>query len=313
MGYLEDGKAGLWWSLGDAMHDETSTYGGGAVQVPIVPPELEALALSMNMNTAVRKAVFYVLLTSNDFLDAFDKLVKLSLSAKQGRQIILVVIDCAIAEKVFNPFYLHLATKLLTSSRPHRTAFRYAMWDRFRMLSSMSSSERLNLAKLLGYCVGSGAVSLAVVKAAEFGSLTRSQLLFFRIVFTIVFLNFSSSEVSTTFTRIADVEGLEFFRQDVVFFLKSLFFPKKGKKGKKGKGKGGAAELMLETMSKSTPLSLKVMMSTVKPPSDSKTWITPQEWAELESAEKTRRFKLELKARVREVVYLLDSAMPSFV
>jgi nucleolar MIF4G domain-containing protein 1 len=52
------------------------------------------MAKSQRMNTDVRKAVFKALLSSVDYLDAFNRLVRLKLSSKQEREIILVILHC---------------------------------------------------------------------------------------------------------------------------------------------------------------------------------------------------------------------------
>jgi hypothetical protein len=69
-------------------------------------------AQQQKMNTDVRRAIFCILMTSEDYLDAFEKLMKLQLKNKQDREIVSVVLHCVQQENKFNPFYAHLARQL---------------------------------------------------------------------------------------------------------------------------------------------------------------------------------------------------------
>lgn len=46
------------------------------------------------MNTEARRAIFTILLTSDDYLDAFEKIVKLKLKSKEERDIVNVLFYC---------------------------------------------------------------------------------------------------------------------------------------------------------------------------------------------------------------------------
>jgi len=72
------------------------------------------------MNTDVRRAIFCAIVTSDDYLDAFEKLMRLKLSNKQDREIVNVLVHCCQAEKNYNPFYGHLATKLCSLNSTFR-------------------------------------------------------------------------------------------------------------------------------------------------------------------------------------------------
>jgi nucleolar MIF4G domain-containing protein 1 len=48
------------------------------------------------MNTDLRRAIFCIIVGSEDFLDAFEKLVKLELKNKQDRDIVTVLLHCCM-------------------------------------------------------------------------------------------------------------------------------------------------------------------------------------------------------------------------
>lgn len=44
-------------------------------------------------------------MTSEDYLDATNKLLKLKLTKNQNKEIPIVLVECAVIEKNYNPFY----------------------------------------------------------------------------------------------------------------------------------------------------------------------------------------------------------------
>ncbi|KNC49293.1 Nom1 protein [Thecamonas trahens ATCC 50062] len=301
--YLEQGKAGLWWVLGEAMHDDAAKY--AKVEVPVVPPELAALASEMGMTTEVRKAVFFVLVTSSDYVDAFEKVSKLSLRPKQARQIVHVAIESALQETQYNPFYEHFISKVLKSDHNHRVTFQFAMWDKFRALAELSAAERLNLAKLVGALLGRGAASMTVLKGAQLESLSKAGLLFFRLVFTVLLLNHSAEDVHSAFQRLVGSEDLVFLRQDVTFFLKNLLVPSAKAKAK---AKTSSAGAIVAAMAHATPLSLK-LMTAVYDANGQHPFVPVAEWAKMSAEERTRQVRHEMKRRVKAAVFALDGGV----
>lgn len=72
------------------------------------------------MNTDIRRDIFCVLMTAEDYLDAFEKIHHLSLKNQQQREIIYVILNCCIQEKKFNPYYAVLAQRLCDSDRKYQ-------------------------------------------------------------------------------------------------------------------------------------------------------------------------------------------------
>ena len=54
--------------------------------------QLESLAKAQNFSTDIQKSVFYTLMNSEDYLDAFRNLNKLGLKKKQEREIVKVML-----------------------------------------------------------------------------------------------------------------------------------------------------------------------------------------------------------------------------
>ncbi|KAA8906674.1 hypothetical protein FN846DRAFT_890121 [Sphaerosporella brunnea] len=95
-------------------------------------PDLQVLARQHRMNTDIRRAIFITLLSSTDFSDAHTKLLKLRLKRSQEREIPRVLLHCAAAEGIYNPYYTLIAKKLCSSSHALRMTFTFTLWDYFR-------------------------------------------------------------------------------------------------------------------------------------------------------------------------------------
>lgn len=72
------------------------------------------------MNTDIRRDIFCVLMTAEDYLDAFEKIHHLGLKNQQQKEIIYVILNCCIQEKKFNPYYAVLAQRLCDSDRKYQ-------------------------------------------------------------------------------------------------------------------------------------------------------------------------------------------------
>lgn len=52
-----------------------------------------------------------------DYVDAFEKLLKLGLKTQQEREIITVILECCSNESSYNAYYTHLMSKFITYHR----------------------------------------------------------------------------------------------------------------------------------------------------------------------------------------------------
>lgn len=87
---------GKWWIVGGIWNPDVVNDLQNQDPIPAASlvDRITLMAKSQRMNTDVRKAVFKALLSSVDYLDAFNRLVRLKLSSKQEREIILVILHC---------------------------------------------------------------------------------------------------------------------------------------------------------------------------------------------------------------------------
>ncbi|KAG1362227.1 nucleolar MIF4G domain-containing protein 1 [Cocos nucifera] len=221
---LDPDKKGLWWLTGDVA---PTTDNVEDVPMAISKEVLEAqklvqLAAAQRMNTDLRRAIFCIIMSGEDYLDAFEKLLRLDLSGKQDREIMRVLVDCCLQEKVFNKYYTVLASKLCSHDKNHKFSLQYCLWDHFRELESMELNRSMNLARFVAEMLSSFSLSLAILKAVDLtdpAQLTPKMIMHFRMLFEAVFQN-TDALVWNIFTRISALPELEMLRSSLVFFIK---------------------------------------------------------------------------------------------
>jgi nucleolar MIF4G domain-containing protein 1 len=102
---------------------EASAQSTSAASTSKFSQKLLDLARKQRMNTELRRNVFCILMSAEDFIDAFEKLLHLGLKGQQEREIPYVILDCCLQENIFNPYYAHLAQKFCDYDRRFRVYF----------------------------------------------------------------------------------------------------------------------------------------------------------------------------------------------
>lgn len=214
-------KRGKWWLVGhawsgDPLAELDDARGGHARREGDDEDELQedaerrkvaSLARQHGMNTEVRRQVFAILLSADDFVDASTQLRALCSDTlrlpAQRREVARVVVHCAGAERVYNPFYTLVCARMAGEPDSQGSEFaltmQYALWDFVRAelgekrvagqslqqgADAKTHTERgggrrggevddetrkkaENLAKLYGWCIAQGALSLHILKVCS--------------------------------------------------------------------------------------------------------------------------------------------------
>ena len=108
------------------------------------------LATKLRMNTDRKRAIFCIIMGSEDCEDAFEKLCRGSmLQNKSERDACRVLLECCLNEKVYNKFYGHLAARMCEFQPQCKFSMQLAFWDIFKQFDSMDARKAANLAKFL--------------------------------------------------------------------------------------------------------------------------------------------------------------------
>ncbi|XP_010005353.1 PREDICTED: nucleolar MIF4G domain-containing protein 1 [Chaetura pelagica] len=221
---LSADRVGRWWIVGSSwsgapMINDTQKKTQEKVHVGKVSSKILELARKQRMNTDIRRSIFCVLMTSEDFLDAFEKLLKLGLKDQQEREIIHVVLHCCLQEKTYNPFYAFLANKFCECERRFQVTFQFSIWDKIRDLENLSAAAVSNLVSLLAHLIRTKSLPLSVLKVIEFSELDKPKVRFLRQVLSTLLIKTDAEELTDIFVRLSDNPKLGLLREGLKLFL----------------------------------------------------------------------------------------------
>ncbi|KAG0287627.1 suppressor of glycerol defect [Linnemannia gamsii] len=184
------GTKGKWWLVGSSWKNNMvgeessrkSTSSATADDMLEAEDELLKLARKNKMNTDVRRSIFVVLMSSEDYIDAFERLIKLNLKEVQQREIVRVLLHCAGNEMVHNPYYTLVGQRLCQHDHSFKITFQYSLWD---LLREMGATDVGGMEK-----VKDGQdLSLVMLKTVTFTSLPAQPTLFFQLLMTNIILS----------------------------------------------------------------------------------------------------------------------------
>lgn len=206
-------KKGKWWLVGAAWNNNNSG-GESTNQQPDVDveamqdildtaePNWMELARQQRMNTDIRRAIFVALMSSEDYVDACERMQKLKLKSKQEREIPRVVLHCCSSEEAYNPFYALVASKLCGQHTLKKT-FQFALWDYIGILQGEDDEDgedkqrpaddenqlkkTMHYAKLYAHIVADGVMTLDILKTIDFLTAVTEVKIFLELFYITLF------------------------------------------------------------------------------------------------------------------------------
>nr|XP_021548469.1 nucleolar MIF4G domain-containing protein 1 [Neomonachus schauinslandi] len=223
-GILSAEQTGRWWIVGSAwsgapMIDNSQQKVLEKQPSGTVSGKILELARKQRMNTDVRRNIFCTVMTSEDFLDAFEKLLKLGLKDQQEREIVHVLMDCCLQEKTFNPFYAFLAGKFCEHHRRFQMTFQFSIWDKFRDLENLPATNFSNLVHLVAHLLKTKSLPLSILKVVEFSELDKPRVHFLRKVLHILLMETEVEDLGSIFARVSDNPKLGLLREGLKLFI----------------------------------------------------------------------------------------------
>ncbi|KAK2494131.1 hypothetical protein MC885_018997 [Smutsia gigantea] len=223
-GVLHAEQTGRWWVVGSAwsgapMIDSSQQKAPQKHLAGPVSTKILELARKQRMNTDIRRNIFCTIMTSEDFLDAFEKLLKLGLKDQQEREIVHVLVDCCLQEKTYNPFYAFLAGKFCDYERRFQMTFQFSIWDKFRDLENLPATNFSNLVHLVAHLLKTKSLPLSILKVVEFSELDKPRVHFLRKVLYILLMETEVEDLGLMFTRVSDNPKLGMLREGLKLFI----------------------------------------------------------------------------------------------
>ncbi|KAF7312428.1 MIF4G/MA4-domain-containing protein [Mycena indigotica] len=223
-------RKGKWWLVGAAWGGDPLVEAAAAKEPARAREELGdnallKLARKQGMNTDIRRSVFVVLMSSDDYVDACERLSQLNLTEVQQREIVRVLLHCCGNEKTYNPYYTLVAQHLCRSSHSYKITLQFCLWDFLRDLGevnvggaeimknlkdnedgfdvkNISSSRMRNVARAYAWWIAKDCLTLAILKPVDFTTLKSQSTAFLRELFVQLFV------CSQTSTPLADINAL---------------------------------------------------------------------------------------------------------
>nr|XP_030710209.1 nucleolar MIF4G domain-containing protein 1 isoform X1 [Globicephala melas] len=233
-------RTGRWWIVGSAWSG-APMIDSGQQKTPRKQPtgtvssKILELARKQRMNTDIRRNIFCTVMTSEDFLDAFEKLLKLGLKDQQEREIVHVLIDCCLQERTYNPFYAFLAGKFCDYARSFQMTFQFSIWDKFRDLETLPATNFSNLVHLVAHLLKTKSLPLSILKVVEFSELDKPRVHFLRKVLHTLLMETEVEDLGLIFGRVSDSPALGLLREGLKLFISHFLL-------KGGQAHGGAKE-----------------------------------------------------------------------
>lgn len=214
-------ERGKWWLVGSAWSgNETAVNKKSNFQPDSTNDEqrnkIMALAKKQRMNTDAKRNVFYVLMTAEDYIDAFEKILS---TTNDERTIIAVILHCCLSEKEYNEYYGVLAQKFCEHNRKYLLAVQFSIWDKIKELNNLNSKQINNLSRFLIYLIENDNLPLSVLKVVEFAQIEKTSLRFVRQVMLGLLLT-KEEKFERIFARIAPSMKLSAFKDQLRLFLK---------------------------------------------------------------------------------------------
>ncbi|XP_061521732.1 LOW QUALITY PROTEIN: nucleolar MIF4G domain-containing protein 1 [Phycodurus eques] len=227
---LSADQVGRWWIVGSSWsgapmisEQENKSVGEGQFTAKVLE-----LARKQRMNTEVRRNIFCMLMTSEDYMDAFHKLLRMGLKDKQEREIVHVLMDCCLQEKTFNGFYAVLGEKFCAHDRRFQMTFQFNLWDKFRELSNLPDRNFNNLIQLVTRLLQNKCLSLSLLKVIEFGELDKPKVRFLRQVLTRLLTDTEPEDLVSIFARISGIPQLGMLREGLKLFISHFLLKRAG-------------------------------------------------------------------------------------
>jgi nucleolar MIF4G domain-containing protein 1 len=245
--------AGQWWEQGIKLEPVRMKHSGAKglqahAEEEVVGGEraakLNKLAGAHKMGSDVRKAIFMVMMDSEDYLDATEKLLRMKLPDAQAREIVRVAFHCCCHEGGWNPFYAHLLTHLCSVDRHHQLTLRLCFWDAFKAVDvwadSASGRRKIgNLAQLLAHAWVSSALSLSLLKPIEIEKLGEGGSFCMRLAFRALLLQGGDQTLAKLVGKIAGGDrDMAELRAGIRWFFHKFMGGKAEKSAGVGEGEG---------------------------------------------------------------------------
>ncbi|XP_025190646.1 nucleolar MIF4G domain-containing protein 1 homolog [Melanaphis sacchari] len=216
---LNADNKGRWWIVGSAWKGDDQKNTNNLQKKDMYDKKLLDMAKKYRMNTDTRKNIFCILFTAEDYLDAFNKLVRLGLKGLQQEEIVSVLIHCLLVYKMYNPFFAYVAQQLCQSNRKYQAFFKKSINVRLEEIDNLKKNQIPILASFLAQMLRNHSLPITILKNIDWGSLNKLMVSFVRQTLIKVLQDIDEEETTNIFLKASKNPTLQFFREGLTLFL----------------------------------------------------------------------------------------------
>eukprot|EP01083_Nonionella_stella_P007803 22448_1 len=184
--------------------------------------ELLRMSRRFHMNSPIRRAIFCIVMDSDDYIDAFQKLMQLNIKHGEQTEIIRIVVLLCLRQNQYNKYYALLLIKIINHKKGWKFGLHCALWDRFSQIQQMTTNDSLNMAHLVADLINEHCLNLVVLKKLDMIKTEPKNLLFVRTLFGAML---TKNNVFASLSRNHNATVRE-LRQDVQLFFTSVMMPR---------------------------------------------------------------------------------------
>ena len=195
------------------------------------------LASEQRMKTDIRRSIFVVLMSSEDYVDAFERLVGLNLKGSQEREISRVLFHCCVQEKAYNPYYFHIAKCFIRQSKQQRLTFIFTISDKLKELRGMDTRSIANVSNLVAALAAEKLVPFTIIKVLDLaGNIKKKEALFLQILLEQYFVLCSEESIHEQLLGLHTKAEYKALKTCLVMYI-IKYFPKYAKHSNMEKAK----------------------------------------------------------------------------
>ncbi|KAK7087012.1 Nucleolar MIF4G domain-containing protein 1 [Halocaridina rubra] len=239
---LNSKSLGRWWIVGSAWSGGLKENEVASEKTKVAKKKASCMeeqfserfkkrAAKLHLTRPPRINIMYIITEgSEDYLDAFDKLLQLKLPANQEQEIFNVILLCCQKSKVYNEFFSHLSIRICKFDKRYKRILQFSVWDKFKELENCKPRDTDNLAQFLVHLIKEDALSITVLKTLSFIDVDEALVNFIKTILRGLLLHPSGSErVLQIFGKISAQPELQVFSQSLRIFISKFIISKKKK------------------------------------------------------------------------------------
>ncbi|XP_053644716.2 nucleolar MIF4G domain-containing protein 1 homolog [Cherax quadricarinatus] len=238
---LKARESGRWWIVGSAWsgnlpgekpppdHRSLKNFNRKNVLESEFTEKFKQKAAKLQLSCPPRINILYIITEgSEDYLDAFNKLLQLSLPHQQQQEFFSVILLCCQKSKVYNPYYSCLANTMCKFDRKYKNLLKFALWDKFTEIESMKARAVSNLAKFMSHLLGEQTVNLSILKNISFVEIENKMISFLRqTLFSVLIHPMSADALECIFSVLNVSPKLHHLSQGLKLFILKFLVIKK--------------------------------------------------------------------------------------